>query len=106
MIFDKPVNLEIEIVRQTALAAQRGETHNTGTFTLPAGAQEYELHDPRMGAEKSVFLTPLDATAAGLRWWIEESSIAKGAVMIKFLGSAEDDCRFDYMICGVKRFRA
>jgi hypothetical protein len=85
----------------TATAALRGETHNTGVFTLPAGSEEYGLFDPRMGAGRLVLLSPLDAGAAALGWWVDESTIIKGGVTIKFLSAPGSDCRFGYAVVGV-----
>jgi hypothetical protein len=94
------------LVAEAANAALRGETHNTGVFTLPAGATEFTLHDPRIGVEKVLLLSPLDAGAATLAWWIEESATAKGVATIKFATAAAANCRFNYAIVGTKRLGA
>ena len=86
-----------------ANAALRGETHNTGAFTLCAGSAEHRLADPRMGAGRVVLLSPLDAGAAPLQWWLDEAPVVKGGVTIRFSPAPEQDCRFNYAIFGIQR---
>lgn len=95
--------------RQIAAAANsalRGETHNTGVLSVPAGVTDVTLTDPRMGAEKVVLLSATDNVAADLHPWIDRSSIVKGSVIVRFTHPGGADCSFDYVIVGTQRFGA
>ena len=87
-------------------AALRGETHNTGTFTLPAGSTEYVILDPRLGVERAVLFSPLDPVAANLRPWLDKTSMAGGEATVRFTTAPVSDCSFEYVIIGTQPFTA
>ena len=87
-------------------AALRGETHNTGTMTVPAGATEYLLKDPRLGVEKMLSLTPLDAEAAQAGVWVDRSGLTRGSARLRFTRPPAAECGFDYSITGIQRLKA
>lgn len=91
---------------RAANAALRGETHNTGTFTLPAGATEYVIRDPRLGVERAVLFSPLDAAAANLRPWLDKASMAGGEATVRFTTAPANDCSFEYVIIGTQPYGA
>lgn len=91
---------------RAANAALRGETHNTGTFTLPAGATAYVIRDPRLSVERVVLLSPVDAVAANLRPWLDKASVVKGEATVRFAAAPASDCAFDYVIIGTQPFTA
>ena len=91
---------------RAANAALRGETQNTGTFTLPAGATEYVILDPRLGVERTVLFAPLDPTAANLRPWLDKASMVRGEATVRFTAAPVSDCAFDYVIIGTQPFTA
>lgn len=91
---------------RAANAALRGETHNTGTFTLPAGATDYVIRDPRLNAERAVLLSPLDAEAANLRPWLDKTSVVRGEATVRFTAAPASDCTFDYVIVGTQPINA
>ena len=55
------------MLASAANAALRGETHNTGSFRVAAGAGEYVLEDPRLNVDRVIALTAQDRAAADLR---------------------------------------
>lgn len=89
-----------------ANAALRGESHNTGRFVAPAGSLSFLLRDERIGTEKVVTLSPLNKAAAILNWWMDENSIKKGCVRVRFTDAAETDALFAYVVTGTKRLTA
>lgn len=89
--------------KKAAEGALRGETHNTGYFVLPASATEITLLHQRIGAEKSVFLSPLSEEAALLRWWVDESTIQKGSVVVRFVEAPQEPAPFNFAVVGIQR---
>ena len=94
------------VLAMAANAALRGETHNTGSFRVPAGAAQYVLEDPRLNVDRVVALTALDSVAADLRPWIAPADLGKGRAVIRFSRPADADCGFDYIITGTKRLES
>ena len=89
-----------------ANAALRGESHNTGVFGLAAGQTSFALRHPLIGAGKTVFLSPGDATAAGLHWWVDAGTLVKGGVTLRFTAAPASACTFNYAVVGVKPYAA
>jgi hypothetical protein len=80
-------------------AAIRGETENTGKFTLAAGEQDFTLLDPRVRAGRTVLLSALDAGAAAcFPYWVEY--VQNQMVNIHFTSAAASTANFAYVICG------
>lgn len=89
---------------RAANAALRGESHNTGTFTLPAGATDYVIRDPRINVERVIMLSPLDAEAANLRPWLDKASVVRGEATVRFTAAPAVDCAFDYVLIGTQPY--
>ena len=70
-------------------AVRRAETENVGQFTVPAGQSEYVLEDPRIRAGRVIHLSPRNAVAADMHWWIEETAHQRAT--IAFLPAAEEE---------------
>lgn len=110
MSFAPPDSPEERVHRRqlagAANAALRGETHNTGTVKVAAGAAFVVLKDPRLSVEKVVTLTALDAVAAGLGPWLDRAAGKKGEAVIRFTATPAQECAFDYTITGIQRYGA
>jgi hypothetical protein len=81
-----------------ARTAHRGETTNTGRFTVSAGATSFSLRDMRIRAGRTILLSPLDAASAALQWWIEY--IENNVATVHFLQAASAACVFAYAVTG------
>lgn len=86
-----------------ANAALRGEISPVGKVSVSAGAASFTIVNEHMGAGKVVFLSPLDAAAAALRWWVDEAATIKGRATIRLVSAPSGACSFNYVILGGKR---
>ena len=86
------------MIAEAANAALRGETHNTGIFTAPPGAN-YVLRSPRIGVGRVVLLTPRNAAAAEARWFVGEEQ--KGSAVINFTPPLTEAADFAFAVVGV-----
>ena len=87
------------LIAEAANAALRGETHNTGNFTAPAGADNFILEGPRLGIGKVLQLTPRNAAAAVSGWFVSE--VQNGTAIIVFNAPLAADAAFDFVVAGV-----
>ena len=81
-----------------ANAALRGETANTGTFTLAAGDTSVSIIDPRCRAGRLAILVPLNAAAAGLAWYLE--TMTQDVMSFAFASAPSAEAKFGYVIVG------
>ena len=79
-------------------AALRGETANTGKFTLAAGATSITIQDKRCRAGRLALLMPLDAAAASLTGWL--SNMTRDEMTFTFTSAPASDCAFGWAILG------
>lgn len=79
-------------------ASLRGETANTGQFTVNVGVTEYTLWDARLGVGKVLLLSPANAAAAASRWYVRE--ILKGTATIIVTEPPLSAALFSYAITG------
>ncbi len=84
---------------RAANEALRGETHNTGVITVPAGTGDFLIRDARLGVGKVLILTPLDAHAANAHWYVPE--MLNGSARVVFTAHPGGDANYAYVICGI-----
>lgn len=87
------------LIAQAANAALRGETYNTGTVT--ADAATVTVINPRIGPGKQIVMTPANAEAAGLAWYVAETR--KGEADIVFPVAPSGEAKFTYSVVGTGR---
>lgn len=79
-------------------AALRGETANTGTFTLAANHTSVTVNDKRCRAGRMAILVPMDAVAASLTGWL--SDMTRDSMTFSFSTAPAADCIFGWAILG------
>lgn len=99
-----PLNLGNEashrtLIAQAANAALRGETYNTGTLTVSSAM--VTLKNLRIGPGKQIVMTPANAEAAGLAWYVAETR--KGEADIVFPVAPSGEAKFTYSVVGTGR---
>ena len=87
------------LIAEAANAALRGESHNAGRFTAPAGESDFVLEAPRLGIGKVLLLTPRNAQAAVSGWYVSE--VRNGSATIVFNAPLAADAAFDFVVVGV-----
>jgi hypothetical protein len=87
------------LIARAANAALRGETHNAGRFTLPAGQSSLSVRDARFGAGRLALLVPLNQAASALPWWQE--AMSRGQAVFSFGAAPATDAEFGYAVLGV-----
>lgn len=80
-------------------AALRGEIHNTGQFSVPAGTDYYVLQDARLGVGRVIVLAPANRAAAVLQPYVPE--VMNGKCEVFFVTAPADEAVFNYAIIGV-----
>jgi hypothetical protein len=80
-------------------AALRGDSHNTGQITVPAGTEDYVINDPRIGVGRILVFTPANAEAAQLQIYLTE--VLNGSAAISFINMPSDEAVFYYAIIGM-----
>lgn len=85
-------------VAQTANAALRGATWNTGLVHVPAGTREIRIQDARCGMGKLAVLVPLDEVAGALHTHL--ASMENGAMLFVLHAETPQPCRFGWVIVG------
>ena len=89
------------IERDVAMA-MRGDIYVSGVLKVPANSNSVTLYSDRIGSGKCILLSPLDNQSATLTWWIDESTLKIGEVVIRFSSSASGECTFRFCIIGMK----
>lgn len=87
-----------QLIAEAANAALRGESHNTGRFTAPAGAA-FVLEHPRIGVGKEIVLTARNAAAATVGWYLSDEGTGK--VTINFIPPLAEPGVFGFAVIGV-----
>ena len=80
--------------------ALRGETANTGSFTLAAGSSMATITDPRCRNGRMAILIPLNAQAAALQWWQSMDDTTEGLLTFKFAAAPSYAADFGYAFIG------
>jgi hypothetical protein len=78
--------------------ALRSETANIGRVVAFSGETELEIQDPRCRAGRLAILIPLDATAAGVPWWLK--SMTQGSMTFGFSTAPASDAEFGFAFLG------
>lgn len=78
--------------------ALRGETANIGRVVAFSGEVELEVQDPRCRAGRLAMLVPLDATAAGVEWWLKD--MTQGSMTFGFSSALGADAEFGFAFLG------
>ena len=80
-------------------SALRGETHNTGTVSVPGGSQTHTVRDSRLGVGRVLHLSPANAEASAAQWYVPE--VLNGEAEICFSVAPQGEALFKYTIGGV-----
>ena len=78
--------------------ALRGECANVGRVTAASGASSVTIQDPRCRAGRLAMLIPLDATAAGVQWWL--TAMTQGSMTFGFVTALGADAEFGFAFIG------
>ena len=78
--------------------ALRSETASIGRVVAFSGETELEIQDPRCRAGRLAMLIPLDATAAGVRWYLK--SMTQGSMTFGFSAALGADAEFGFAFLG------
>ena len=78
--------------------ALRGETASIGRVVAFSGESELEVQDPRCRAGRLALLIPLDATAAGVIWWLKD--MPQGSMTFGFDSALGADAEFGFAFLG------
>ena len=78
--------------------ALRSETASIGRVVAFSGETELEIQDPRCRAGRLAMLIPLDATAAGVRWWLK--AMTQGSMTFGFVTAPGADAEFGFAFLG------
>lgn len=78
--------------------ALRSETANIGRVTAAAGASGVTVQDPRCRAGRLAILIPLDATAAGVDWWLDD--MTQDSMTFGFGAALGADAEFGFAFLG------
>ena len=78
--------------------ALRSETASIGRVVAFSGETEMEIQDPRCRAGRLAMLIPLDATAAGVRWYLK--SMKQGSMTFGFVAAPGADAEFGFAFLG------
>lgn len=78
--------------------ALRSETANIGRVTAAAGTSSVTVQDPRCRAGRLAILIPLDATAAGVDWWLDD--MTQDSMTFGFSGALGADAEFGFAFIG------
>jgi hypothetical protein len=78
--------------------ALRGETANIGRVTAASGSSSVTVQDPRCRAGRLAVLIPLDATAAGVTWWLDD--MTQDSMTFGFGGALGADAEFGFAFLG------
>ena len=95
--------VEGQKTRNTADQAKRGETRNTGFFTIQNGFGTVLVNDARCGKGKVVLVMPMNASAGGSSYWVSE--VSNGYFEVKVNNSVGNK-EFGYAIFGENNNRA
>lgn len=78
--------------------ALRSETASIGRVTAAAGTSSVTVQDPRCRAGRLAILIPLDATAAGVAWWLDD--MTQDSMTFGFGGALGGDAEFGFAFIG------
>ena len=78
--------------------ALRSETASIGRVVAFSGETELEIQDPRCRAGRLAILIPLDATAAGVAWWLK--AMTQGSMTFGFSAALGADAEFGFAFLG------
>lgn len=78
--------------------ALRSETANIGRVTAAVGASSVTIQDPRCRAGRLAMLIPLDATAAGVDWWLDD--MTRDSMTFGFGAALGADAEFGFAFLG------
>jgi hypothetical protein len=78
--------------------ALRGETANIGRVTAASGSSSVTVQDPRCRSGRLAVLIPLDATAAGVTWWLDD--MTQDSMTFGFGGALGADAEFGFAFLG------
>ena len=78
--------------------ALRSETASIGRVTAASGSSSVTIQDPRCRAGRLAILIPLDATAAGVAWWLDD--MTQDSMTFGFGGALGGDAEFGFAFIG------
>lgn len=78
--------------------ALRAETANIGRVTAAGGASSVTIQDPRCRSGRLAILIPLDATAAGVSWWLDD--MTQDSMTFGFGATLGADAEFGFAFLG------
>ena len=78
--------------------ALRSETASIGRVVAFSGETELEIQDSRCRAGRLAILIPLDATAAGVAWWLK--AMTQGSMTFGFVAAPASDAEFGFAFLG------
>ena len=78
--------------------ALRSETANIGRVTATAGMSSVTVQDPRCRAGRLAILIPLDATSAGVEWWLDD--MTQDSMTFGFSATLGADAEFGFAFIG------
>ena len=78
--------------------ALRSETANIGRVTAASGSSSVTIQDPRCRAGRLAILIPLDATAAGVDWWLDD--MTQDSMTFGFSATLGADAEFGFAFLG------
>lgn len=78
--------------------ALRSETTNIGRLTAASGSSSVTVQDPRCRAGRLAMLIPLDATAAGVDWWLDD--MTQESMTFGFGATLGGDAEFGFAFIG------
>ena len=78
--------------------ALRSETASIGRVTAASGSSSLTVQDPRCRAGRLAILIPLDATAAGVAWWLDD--MTQDSMTFGFVTAPGADAEFGFAFIG------
>ena len=78
--------------------ALRSETANIGRVVAAAGTSSVTVQDQRCRAGRLAILIPLDATAAGVDWWLDD--MTQDSMTFVFSSAPGADAEFGFAFLG------